>query len=115
MRRERLQELICQEANLYLREQSGTDSRFRFVTVTAVNLSKDLSNATLYWDTHDASKRGDVKKAFETVRGKLRKHLSCEIQNRRIPAITFEYDSRFEAEKTVLHILDRESRLGKGY
>lgn len=108
-----LSEKILNGSNAFIRT-SISDSSLTFVSITRVELSDDLSNSKLYWDTFDASKRGDSKKAIESITGKLRTHLSKLLKMRHVPTITFVYDSQFDEEKKIDDLLVEEAKKGKG-
>ena len=113
--RERLQERIIQEVNKMLRTESSFKKNLAFVTVSNIDLSKDLGNAILYWDTHDMSICENVKETLEMMTGQVRKYLAKVIQTKRIPVIKFQYNSQFESEKAIEDILKKESSMGKTY
>ncbi|OUR94849.1 ribosome-binding factor A [Halobacteriovorax marinus] len=108
-----LSEKILQGANAFLRT-SVSDSSLTFVSITRVEVSDDASAAKLYWDTFDASKRGDSKKAIEGMAGKIRTHLSKLLKMRHVPAISFIYDSQFDEEKKIDDLLNDEAKKGRG-
>ncbi|CBW26679.1 ribosome-binding factor A [Halobacteriovorax marinus SJ] len=108
-----LSEKILNAANAFIRT-SVSDPSLTFVSITRVELSDDLSNSKLYWDTFDASRRGDSKKAILAITGKLRTHLSKLLKMRHVPTITFVYDSQYDEEKKIEDLLDDEAKKGKG-
>ena len=114
-KRERLQERIIQEVNRMLRIESSFKKELGFVTISNIDLSKDLGNAILYWDTHDDSVHDKVKETLEMMTGQVRKHLAGTVQTKRIPVIKFKYNSQFESEKAIEEILKQESNMGKTY
>ncbi len=105
-KRDKFQERLLNEINVILRNLS--DKRLQFVSITKVECNHDYSNAVVYWDTYDASKRGDVKKA-----SKVRSLLSSKLKIRHIPSLTFKYDSQFESEQVIDKILREEKNAGK--
>ena len=108
-----LLEKILNASNTFIRSEVS-DTRLTFVSFSRVELSDDNSHATIYWDTFDASKRGDIKKAIEGVPGKLRTYLSKFLQMRHTPSITFVYDSQFEDENKIDQLLKEEKEKGRG-
>ena len=114
-KRERLQERIIQEVNRLLRAESAFKKELGFVTISNIDLSKDLGNAILYWDTHDQTIRDSVKEILETMTGQVRKYLAGAVQTKRIPVIRFKYNSQFDSEKAIEEILKEESDMGKTY
>ena len=110
-KKEKYREQILNEVNAYLRNLS--DARLKFVSITSVDVTPDFSMATLHWDTYDASKRGDVKKALESSLGKIRSHLARVMKVKHTPELKLKYDSQFESEQEISKILDDEARQGK--
>lgn len=107
-RRERLEDTIRNEINRYFRQELSNPI-FQFVSITKVELSNDLSYSKVYWDTFNASHRGDLKTAIEKTKGKIRSKLSKNLQIRKVPALTFLYDGQFEAEEHITNLLKSES------
>lgn len=100
------EERIKDELNMTLRRDIS-DPRLVFASITRVELIDDYSIAKVYWDTFDASKRGDIKKAFEGVSSKLRSVLARELKVRHTPIIELYYDSQFDDEKKIEDLLDQ--------
>lgn len=113
-KRERLQQLIKNEVNSFLRS-SFNNKYLTFVSITHVELTTDLKEAKLYWDTYNSSVLGQTKSALLKCRGKIRSHLAKTITTRNAPTIQLIYDSQFESEQAIVNILKRESSLGKSY
>jgi ribosome-binding factor A len=106
-KKEKLQDQILAEINRILRTETS-DQRLRFVSITKVEVNKDYSVAKVFWDTFDSSKRGDANKALTKSVGRIRSLLAGILTLRKVPIITFEYDTRFEAEKYITDILEAE-------
>ncbi len=102
------EERIKNEINIALRK-SIADPRLTLVSVTRVELSNDYSMAKVYWDTFDASKRGDAKEAFDGVGKKLRAILAKELNVRHTPALELIYDSQFEDERNIESLLKKST------
>ena len=114
-KRERLRERVIQEVNKMLRTESSFKKNLGFVTISNVDISKDLSHAILYWDTHDKSIHASVKETLEAMTGQVRKYLAGAIQTKKIPVIKFQYNSQFDSEQAIENILKAESNMGKTY
>ena len=111
-KKKKFEEQIKNETNQLLRVGLA-DKRLQFISVTRVELTPDYACATLFWDTYDASTRGDAKNAIDGVCKKIRTLLSKKLNVRHTPEISFKYDSQFEAEKSIDDILDNEKKLGR--
>lgn len=102
------EEKIKNELNMSLRRDIA-DPRLTMVSFTRVELTEDYSYAKVYWDTYDASKRGDAKEAMEKVNSKLRSLLSKVLKLRHTPELHFYYDSQFEDELKIEKLLKKEN------
>jgi len=104
--RELYQEKIKNELNVLLRREIS-DPRLSLCSVTRVDLNPDFSTADVFWDTFDASKRGDIKKAIEGISGRMRTLLAKNLDVRHTPILTFLYDSQFEDELKITELLKK--------
>lgn len=102
------EERIRDEINLALRREFA-DPRLMNVSVTHVELTQDYSHAKVYWDTFDASKRGDAKEAIESTTGRMRKLLSAKMIVRHTPELHYLYNSQFEDESKITKLLEDSS------
>jgi len=110
-RKQIYQEQIQNELSQALR--SFNDSRLTCISITKVELTDDLAQANVYWDTWDSSKREDATKAFESAKGRLRSVLAQNLKVRHVPQINPLYDSQYEAEEHINKILKSEYIQGK--
>ncbi|MFC1569514.1 30S ribosome-binding factor RbfA [bacterium] len=82
------------------------DPRIGFVTVTEVNLSKDLKHARI-----DISVMGSEQQKTETIQGLqnahafIQKEIASRIRIRYIPVLSFKLDTRFEDYARIDKIL----------
>jgi ribosome-binding factor A len=102
--KEMYQEKIQNEINMMLRREIS-DPRLMHISITRVDLNQDYSHAKIYWDTFDASKRGDAKKAIEGIDKKMRALLAKTLNVRHTPSLSFYYDSQFEDELKITKLL----------
>lgn len=103
-KKDKYEERLVNEINGLLRT-SMRDGRLKFVSVTKVELSPDYAYATVFWDTFDASHRGDAKKAIEASAGHIRSELAKTLEVRHVPTLTFVYDNQFEEESKIDKLL----------
>ena len=66
----------------------------KFVTVTAVDVTSDLSYAKVYFTTLDDSK--ETLNALKSAKGFIRKSLADRVELRHIPELEFIYDESIE-------------------
>jgi ribosome-binding factor A len=104
-KKDKFEERLLNEINGLLRT-GLSDSRLHFVSVTKVEMSPDYGYAVIYWDTFDASKRGDAKKAVEAAKGKIRSELAKVLDVRHVPSLSFIYDNQFEEENKIVKLIN---------
>ena len=109
----KLEEKIKDDLNALLRFKTS-DTRLQFVSISRVELSTDYEVAKVYWDTFDASKRGDAKKAIEGLDGKMRSTLGKSLKMKKTPDVEILYDSQYEDEHKIERILAEEAGHGRG-
>ncbi|MBR5741095.1 MAG: 30S ribosome-binding factor RbfA [Firmicutes bacterium] len=84
------------------------------VSVSAVDVTRDLSYATIYLSvlganiTDEASpeRKEEVLAAFESAKGLIRHTISQEIQLRRAPELIFKIDETMEYARHMDAVLD---------
>jgi ribosome-binding factor A len=73
------------------------DPRIGFVTVTGVDTSADLRQATVYVSVLGSKrKREETLRGLDSSRGVLQSRLNRELHLKRTPQLTFEYDATVE-------------------
>lgn len=72
------------------------DQHIKFVTITAVKVTSDLSFAKVYFTVLDDSKKEDTKKALNQASGFIRTKLFDRIDIRHMPKLEFVYDDSIE-------------------
>ena len=112
-RQERVEELIRREVSEILREKVS-DPRIGFVSITSVEISPDLENASIF-----ISIMGDEKKKTEAMEGLhsatrfIRGELAQTLPLRMVPKINFVRDDSLERGSQVLAIMKRIDDEGK--
>lgn len=107
---EAIHELVCQ-----LLLKGIKDPRIGFVTVTAVEVTDDLSMATIYFTVHggDEEKRATLQ-GLNSARGFIRKEMGKKIRMRRLPDIHFTYDESVEYGYRIENILKEINSVDEG-
>lgn len=98
------EERIRNDVNSLLRSELK-DPRLALLSITRVELNADYSVASVYWDTFDSQKRGDIKEALEGTVGRLRSLLAKLLKVRHTPVLNFIYDSQYEDELKIEKLL----------
>jgi len=105
-RRERVAEQIQQFVSALL-ERRIKDPRLARVSVTAVEISSTLREATVYVSSLEgAAVKDDVMNGLEHARGYLRREVGRHLQLRSVPELHFKWDEALEAGDDILRLLD---------
>ena len=112
----RIQELIKQRVAHVVTHELN-DPKLGMVTITRVEVDKELMSAKVYWSTlgdeRARSEQGQIlKKAAGVVQGEVARALTT----RTVPKITFRFDERIEGAVRMQKLLDglREEREARG-
>ena len=106
-RTERVADLIRREmADLLMRKLR--DPRLSFVSVTAVEVSGDLSSARIFLSSLDGmEKRQEIVKVLTHAAPFLRHELAPRLGLREVPELRFSYDESIERGARVEDLLRR--------
>lgn len=105
-RTQRVSELIRRELGHVIAREMD-DPRVQFVSVTAVDVSKDLRNARVYVTQIDAAAGAALDiSALQNAAGFLRKQLATALRLRTIPALRFVYDNSIERGVKLSRLID---------
>lgn len=104
-KKERLEKMIEREIGSIILFDVK-DERIKYVTVTNVNLTNDLSIATIYFTVYgnDSQIDNSAKALFE-AKGFIRSLLCKRIEVKKIPDLIFKYDTSYEQGKKIEDIL----------
>lgn len=82
------------------------DPRVGFITITDVNVTGDLQQATVYITSlGNDHERQETLKALEKAKGFIRSEIGSRIRLRRTPEITFEFDASVEYGNKIESLL----------
>ncbi len=106
IRQERTAELIQQLlSEMFLREVN--DPRLAGVTITEVQIDRELRYATAYVNAlGDDSRREEVMAGLQSAAGFLRRELAQSLDLRSAPVLRFEWDPRLRYVEEVDELLD---------
>ncbi|WP_059170151.1 30S ribosome-binding factor RbfA [Bacillus sp. FJAT-27445] len=95
------------------------DPRIGFVTVTDVQVTGDLQQATVYISVlGDEEQRENTLKGLATAKGFIRSEIGSRIRLRKTPEIVFEFDesidygNRIQSLLTQIHNEDKKGENG---
>lgn len=106
-RMQRVSELIRRELGTIIAREMD-DPRVSFVSVTAVDVSKDLRNAKVYVTQIDTAADASLDvRALQKASGFLRKQLADVLTLKSIPALTFVYDNSIQRGVDLTRLIER--------
>ena len=85
------------------------DERLELVSLTGVDVDRDLHKAVIYFTTFDRDGDPEIDEAFEEYRGRLRHAVSQGTQLRRAPELEFRPDSTLRSAARIEEILRQEA------
>lgn len=88
---DRISSQIAKEVS-YILATEVKDSNIRFVTVTDVKVTNDLSYAKVYVTILDESKKKETMLALKNASGFIRRELAERVELRHTPELEFIYD-----------------------
>lgn len=104
-KKERLEKIIAREVSEILFSEVK-DARLKLITITNVNLSGDLSIATVFYTVYgDEAVINDTSKSLEDAKGFIRLNLAHRIEVKKVPELRFKYDESFEQGNRIEDIL----------
>lgn len=94
-RSQRMAEQIRRELAELVRDEIK-DPRVNWVSFTAVKVSRDLSNAVIYFTVLNDSEREQAGEGLNSATGFLRREIGKRIRSRIVPKLRFVYDVSIE-------------------
>jgi len=92
----RVADQIQQELSVVLRNELKDPRLSKMLTISSVDVSRDLSVAKVYYTLMDNSDRADTQAALTSGVGFLRRRLGQLMKLRAIPQLHFHYDDSIE-------------------
>src|SRR5579863_9118511 len=89
------------------------DPRIGFVTVTAVKTSIDLRHAHVYVSVlGDEDERAASLEGLRSAHGFLQSRIAAELQLKRTPTLTFDYDETVERGMRITKLMQEQEEAG---
>ena len=101
----RIESILLKEIS-YILANEVKDKDINFVTVTAVDVTNDLSYAKVYVTVLDDEKREITMNALNDAKGFIRSQLFDRVDMRNVPELTFVYDESIEYGKNIENIIE---------
>ena len=102
---DRLNHILTEEISKVISEEVK-DTDVQFVTITAVDISSDLSYAKVYFTNLIDKDREKVTKALNRASSFIRGKLFDEVEIRKMPELTFVYDESIEYGNKIEKIIE---------
>lgn len=83
------------------------DPRLGFLTITDVEATSDLREATVYYTTLRDEDEPQSQAALESARGVLQGRVAAELRSRNTPQLRFAYDRTRARAESVTRLIDR--------
>jgi ribosome-binding factor A len=105
LRQRRVADRMQQEVSTLLQEMK--DPRLELVTVTQVNVDRELEYANIFVSTvGDEARRKEVLAVLEHAKGFVRREIGKRVQLRRAPELVFHWDPSPEKAEHIAQLLD---------
>ena len=105
IRQKRVADRLLQEISSLLLGMN--DPRLNLVTVTLVNIDRELEHANVFVSTvGDEARRKEVMRVLNGAKGYIRREVSQKVQLRRAPELLFHWDPSPEKAELLSQILD---------
>ena len=102
---ERLNHAIQEEISMILMREIK-DENIKFVTITGVDTTSDLSFAKVYYTVLDQDKKEETKKSLEKASSFIRAKLAERIEVRHTPELKFIYDTSIAYGEHIERIIE---------
>lgn len=110
---ERLNHAFQEEISMILMREVK-DENIKFVTITGVETTSDLSFSKVYYTVLDESKKEKTKEALEKASSFIRTKLAERVEIRHTPELKFIYDTSIDygnhIEKIIEEIKEKEKK-----
>lgn len=114
LRSERVQEALRQEISKVVLEEIK-DPRIGFLTITKVEISKDLRYAKTYFSVLGGAKEKALAlKGLNSAKGYIKGVVADRIKLRLVPEISFRIDESIEHTEDIYALLRKIKKEGRG-
>ena len=103
---ERISDALIEQIS-YIIANEVKNGNIKFVTITDVRVSADLSYAKVYFTVLDESKIVPTTRALKEASGFIRHELRDRVDIRQIPELEFVYDESIKNAQKIEDIIDK--------
>ena len=112
LRQKRVAERLQAEISDLLQREMN-DPRLALVTVTRVNVDRELEHANVFVSTvGDDERRREVMRVLEGATGFVRREIGRRVQLRRTPIVHFHWDPSPQKAEDISQLLDQLKAAG---
>ena len=86
------------------------DDRLAFVSLTTVDVDRDLHRAVCWFTTLEGDDDDEVAEAFDEYRGRLRKAVAGQARLRKTPELEFRADTTLRSAERIETLLRSDDR-----
>ncbi len=101
----RIESILLKEIS-YILANEVKDKDIHFVTVTAVDVTNDLSYAKVYVTVLDDDKKESTMNALKDASGFIRSKLFDRVDMRNVPELSFVYDESIAYGKKIENLIE---------
>lgn len=102
---ERVSDALIEQIS-YILNYEVKNKDIKFVTITDVQVTNDLSYAKVYYTVLNQDKLEETAKALKSASGFIRHALRERVDIRQIPELNFVYDESIEYGQRIENILE---------
>ncbi len=95
-RSHRVADFIQRELSGLIRNEVKDPRLSPMMTISSVEVSRDLAVAKIYYSVFDTEERDDTQQALDSSAGFLRQKLARQMKTRSVPQLRFYYDDSAE-------------------
>ena len=108
IRAQKVSDFLRKEISLLISSEIN-DPRLKNINITAVKVSSDIGQATVFYTIIGQNNAGDdvTPKILEKLSGMLRSRLSKIMQIRRVPKLNFRFDESIEYSSNIEELLNK--------
>ncbi len=102
---ERINNILQREVS-YILHYLVKDKNLRFVVITAVNTTNDLSFAKIYFRVIDETKKDEIISSLNKASKFIKSQLYDRVDMRHIPELKFTYDESIDYSQKIEKIIE---------
>ena len=108
IRAQKVSDFLRKEISLLISSEIN-DPRLKNINITAVKVSSDIGQATVFYTIIGQNNAGDdvTPKILEKLSGMLRSRLSKIMKIRRVPKLNFRFDESSEYSSNIEELLNK--------